>query len=60
MKYRETRIRIGSLSIEGQTFDEALFRRVLAERIGEAREHREAVELAVEQAARAASRGGHQ
>jgi|AraplaMF_Col_mMF_1032025.scaffolds.fasta_scaffold00035_111 hypothetical protein len=57
MTTRETRIRIDTLSVEAARFDEALFRRSLAEQIGGAKERREDAELAVARAARAASQG---
>jgi len=57
MSTRETRIRIETLSVEGTGFDEALFRRTLAERISATKEHRETVEATVADAARAASKG---
>ncbi len=57
MSTRETRIRIETLSVEGTGFDEALFRRTLAERIGATKERRETIEATVADAARVASKG---
>jgi hypothetical protein len=56
MNTRETRIRIETLSIEGTGFDEALFRRALAERIGATKDHHETIEATVADVARAASK----
>lgn len=56
MTGRETRIRIGALSVPGDRFDQALFRRTLIERLtAEKNRDRATIEALVRDAGRLAS-----